>query len=149
MGTVGYTNSVPVRLLLPAHPPEAEQDATLAAPQESLLYPPGEILDGVAVRVTDGLVVTVTVVLTDALPPGPKHVSVYVAVLDGVTCSAPFVSLVPLQPFEAVQEVALSEAHPRYDDCPGLINGGLASMNTTGGGMVVVGSKRAMTVRAA
>jgi len=51
----------------------------------------------------------------------------------GVTVSEPATALVPLQPPEAKQEVALVDVHVKVDDWPTLIDVGLAKNVSVGG----------------
>ena len=77
---------------------------------------------------------TVTLALAFADPPAPVHVSVYVAVAVGVTACVPPIALVPVQPFEAVQLVALVELQVSVADAPAVIEVGFAESETVGAG---------------
>jgi hypothetical protein len=80
-----------------------------------------------------------TTTVTDwfALPPVPVHVSVYAAVLVILVSDCePEVALVPLQPPDAVHEVALVVDQVSVLEPPELTVAGLAPMDTVGGGAV-------------
>jgi hypothetical protein len=55
------------------------------------------------------------------VPPAPVHVSEYVVLAVGDTLCVPEVVLVPVQPFEAVHEVAFPEDQVRVALCPEVI----------------------------
>ena len=83
-------------------------------------------------------VVTVTVVLCAVVPPAPVHVSVYVVFIVGDTASVFDVAMLPVQPFEAVQEVALDNDQVKVEEPPAVIDVGDAEMVTFGAGIATV-----------
>ena len=101
--------------------------------------PPLATLEGVALSDTVGAggVETVTVVDCDAEPPVPVQVRVNfaVAVRAGVVCE-PAVAFEPLQPPEAVQEVALVDDQVNAEVAPLLTVAGFAVKVTAGAGVV-------------
>ena len=91
---------------------------------------------GFAASVTVGVPGTVTVALATLLvPPGPAQVNEYefVAVSEPVLC-VPLVALAPLQPPEAVHEVALVEFHVNVEALPLATEVGFAVNVTVGAG---------------
>jgi hypothetical protein len=100
-----------------------------------LVFSAGLTQDSVASPVAGALAaVTVTVALWEAEPPAPLQVRVYlvVAVRPGVG-SEPRVPSLPLQPPDAVQEVALLDDQLRVDFPPLPTEVGLAVKLATGG----------------
>lgn len=71
------------------------------------------------------------------MPPEPEQVRVKVvpAVSAPLDC-VPMVALVPVQPPEAVQLVALIELHASVEDCPLFTLAGFAVNETVGAGGV-------------
>jgi hypothetical protein len=67
---------LPLVLWPPFHPPEAVQAVALVALQVSVEEPPLGMVVGLAVSVTAGAGMTVTVAVCVAGPPGPVQVSV-------------------------------------------------------------------------
>jgi hypothetical protein len=63
-----------------------------------------------------GCGVTVTVVLSLALPSSPLHERVYVVVVVGVMAVLPLIGSLPLHPPEAVHELTLLPDHVKVDD---------------------------------
>jgi hypothetical protein len=138
--TVGDTCSVPLVALVPVKlPPVAVQVVALVVVHVSVLDCPEVIAAGLGVSVTvgaaTGATVTVTVRLPD--PPGPVQVKVYCVVVVGDTCSVPLIPREPLQPWLAVQVVALVVVQVSVLACPEVIEAGLGVSVTTGAGMVV------------
>jgi hypothetical protein len=91
---------------------------------------------GFAASVTVGVPGTVTVALATLLvPPGPAQIKEYefVAVSAPVLC-VPLVALAPLQPPEAVHEVALVEFHVSVEAPPLATEVGFAVNVTVGAG---------------
>jgi len=85
---------------------------------------------------------TLTVADLEILPPVPMHKSEYVVVAVGETICEPEIFLVPVQPPEAVQELALVDDQLSVDDCPLAMSVGEAeklSIGAGGGGGVGVG----------
>ena len=72
-------------------------------------------------------------------PPVPVHVNVKVVVLvnAGVATALPLVALLPLQPPEAVQTVALVVLQVRADELPLATLVGFAESVTVGAGTTV------------
>ncbi len=63
------------------------------------------------------MVVTFTLALTTVdVPPEPVHDMEYVVLVVGLTVCVPEVALVPVQPPDAVHDVALVEDHERVAD---------------------------------
>jgi hypothetical protein len=93
---------------------------------------------GPALKVTVGAgVETVTVALCAALPPGPVQVRVKVWSLVRLPVEAdPLIGLPPLQPPDAVQEVAFVEVHAKVALLPLVMVLGLADRFTVGNGWV-------------
>ncbi|OHA00324.1 MAG: hypothetical protein A3C11_01240 [Candidatus Sungbacteria bacterium RIFCSPHIGHO2_02_FULL_49_12] len=75
-----------------------------------------------------------TLTLADFIadPAVPVQVNVYVVVTVGLTDSVPDSALVPTQPSEAVQVVALADDQVRVDDWPGVIVEGEADRDRVG-----------------
>jgi len=94
----------------------------------------GAAQDRVAVPV---VAATVTVADWAAEPPAPVQVKVnfVVVVIPGVLCE-PLVGSAPLQPFEALQDVALVDVQVSIDVAPLCTVVGLAPKVTTGAGGV-------------
>jgi hypothetical protein len=127
-------------VLLPVQPPDAVQDVALLEVQLSVALPPEVTEVGLAVSDTLGAVgvLDVTLTVTDLLtdPPAPVHVSVYVLVevkLESV-CE-PAVALLPLQPPDAVQDVALLDDHVRTELPPDETDVGEALRLKVGAGV--------------
>jgi hypothetical protein len=101
------------------------------------------MLVGVAFNVAVGIVPIVTVAVAGALvPPVPVQVSVYaVLVVNAPVFTVPLADFVPLQPPEAVQDVALVELQVKVDDPPLAMVDGLAIR-------VAVGAEAMVTVAA-
>ena len=78
---------------------------------------------------------TATVTSPAEVPPGPMHVSVYAVLTESapVLC-VPLVALVPLQPPEAVQEVAPVEDQVSVAEPPEVTEAGEAVRVTVGAG---------------
>jgi hypothetical protein len=100
----------------------------------------GATQDKVAVPVTGlAAALTVTVALCEAEPPLPLHVKVnlVVALRPAVVCE-PRVPSLPLQPPDAVQEVALPADQDSVEVAPLATVLGLAVKLTTGAGALTV-----------
>src|ERR1700722_18883789 len=131
---------MPLVALLPLQPapaPEAVQDVALVELQVSMEVPPLAMTEGLATNVAVGMILTRTV---DAalVPPVPVQVKEYELgiVIAPVLC-VPFVALLPLQPPEAVQEVALVELQVSVDVPPLAIEVGAAPRDAVGFGLLV------------
>jgi hypothetical protein len=73
--SAGVAADPPVGALYPLHPPEAEQEFALLDDHESVDFPPGSTVLGLARSVTiGGTTATVTVVDCVTNPPGPRQV---------------------------------------------------------------------------
>jgi hypothetical protein len=128
--------SVPLGPFVPLHPPVAVQDVALVELHVSVEVPPLATEIGFAVSVAVGVPGTVTVaVATLLIPPAPVQINEYefVAVSAAVPW-VPLVALVPLQPPEAVQEVALVELHVSVEAPPLATEVGFAVNVTVGAG---------------
>jgi len=91
----------------------------------------------VAVPVVAG--VTLTVVLCEAVPPAPVQVKVYlVAAVSAAVLCEPLSASVPLQPPEALHEVALLEDQVSFDAAPLATVLGVALSVTEGADVVTV-----------
>jgi hypothetical protein len=126
--------------IVPDQPPEAVQEVAFVADQLSVVLPPLGTVFAAALKVTAGAGVdTDTVTDCAAEPPAPVQVSVYlvVAVIAAVLAE-PLVLSLPLQPPEALQEVALVEDQVRVEVAPLLTVVGLALKVTVGAGVVTV-----------
>jgi hypothetical protein len=111
---------VPLVASEPLQPPDAVQAVALVADQVNVALPPLATLAALVLSETlGGMTDTVTVADCDAEPPVPLQVSVkfVFAVSDEVVCE-PVVALLPLQPPDAVQEVALVEDQVNVDVAP-------------------------------
>ena len=83
--------------------------------------------------------VTVTVVPCTVVPPAPVQVSVNFVVADSADVVAlPEAPSVPLQPPEALQDVAFVDVHERAEVAPLFTVLGLAAKVTVGAGLVTV-----------
>jgi hypothetical protein len=120
---------------VPLHAPEAVQEAALLETHVKVEPLPLVTLVGLALMETlGGVADTVTVADCDAEPPGPVHVSVYfVVVLRAEVATEPLIGFVPLQPPEAVHDVALVEDQVSVDLAPLAIVLGFAVRVTAGG----------------
>jgi hypothetical protein len=110
----------------PPQPPEAVQDVAPAELQVSIEEPPGATVLGETLRLAVGIAdkgLTVTdAVATGLVPPGPEQVSAKVEfVVSAPVLREPLTASVPLQPPEAVQEVALVEDHVSVAEPPAAI----------------------------
>ena len=124
--------------MAPVQPPDAVQAVALVADQVSVDVPPWATVVGLALKdTTGGAAETVTVTDCAAEPPAPVQVSVnfVVAVSVGVAC-VPLADSVPLQPFEAMQEVAFVDDQVSIEVAPLVTVVGLAVKVTAGAGVV-------------
>ena len=108
---------VPVMAIVPLHAPEAVHEVALLADQLKVEFDPLVMLLGLALKETvgaavAGAVVVVTVTDFAVLPPEPEQVRVYcVVVFSAAVDMVPLIDCAPLQPPEAMHEVALLELH--------------------------------------
>jgi len=131
---------LPLVALLPDQPPEAVQVVALVEDQVNVELPPLATLVGLALKETVGAgAVTETVADCDAEPPAPLHVRVnVVAVVSAGVVWVPLVPSAPLQPPDAVQEVALVETQVKVEVAPLATVLGLAVSVTAGAGVATV-----------
>ena len=125
----------PLVALVPLQPPEAVHEVALVELHVSMEAPPMAMDVGFAVSVTvatapDNVTVAVAIVLA---PPAPLQTNEYdVVAVSAPVLSVPLVALVPLQPPEAVHEVALVELHVSIDAAPLATEVGDALMDAVG-----------------
>ena len=125
----------PLVALPPDQPPEAVQAVALLEDQVRVELPPLVTLVGLALSETVGGGVTETVTDCAAEPPAPVHASVYLVVaVSGAVLWEPLVGFEPLQPPEAVQDVALLDDQTKDAALPLVIELGLAVKLTVGAG---------------
>jgi hypothetical protein len=129
--------SVPLVALAPVQPPLAVQVVAFVDDHVRLVDDPVVTELGFAVSVTVGNTGAVTV--TDALavpePPLPEHVRVKLALaVSAAEFSVPLVALLPVQPPEAVQDVALVLDQVSAVVAPVVTLTGLADRVTVGAG---------------
>ncbi len=110
----------------------------LVEDQVNVELPPLATLVGLALSETlGGVAETVTVADWDAEPPAPLHVSVnVVVVVRAEVVRVPLVGSLPVQPPEALQEVAFVEDQVRVEVAPNATVLGLAEIVTAGAGVV-------------
>jgi hypothetical protein len=99
--------------LVPLQPPDAVHEAALVELHVNVELAPTAMDVGFAVKAVVAVPGTVTVAVAALLvPPGPAQINEYdVVALTGPVLCVPLGDLVPLQPPEAVQDVALVEFH--------------------------------------
>jgi hypothetical protein len=130
--------SLPLTAFAPDHASEAVQLVAFVALQVSVDAWPLVTVAGFAVRVIAGAgVLTVTVTLLLALPPGPvqERLNVVVEVSAPLDC-VPLTAFAPLHPPLAEQLVASVDDHVSVDDWPLAIESGSAARVTVGAGGV-------------
>jgi hypothetical protein len=126
---------VPLVALVPLQPPEAVHEVALVELHVSREAPPTAMDVGFAVSITvaavpDNVTVAVAIVLA---PPAPLQTNEYdVVAVSALVLSVPLVAFVPLQPPEAVQDVALVELHVSIDVPPLATEVGDALMDAVG-----------------
>jgi hypothetical protein len=122
----------PLIALVPVQAPEALHEVALVAVQLNVEALPLATVLGLAVKLTVGAgAETETVALWVALPPAP--VQVIAKVLSAVSAPLdwePLVALLPDQPPDAVQAVALTDDHVKIELAPLATVLGLAAMPT-------------------
>jgi hypothetical protein len=122
---------------VPDHPPDAVQEVALVEVQPKVELPPGDTLTGFALKETVGGAVTVTVADWDAVPPAPVQLKVNLVVaLSGVVTWDPVVACAPLQPSEALHEVAFVDDQVSVEVAPLFTVVGFATKVTAGAGML-------------
>lgn len=134
--------SLPAVGLLPLQPPEAVQLFAFVVLQVSVLVPPlaTEVGDAVSDTVGAGVVfVTDTVVLACRVPPAPLQLSVNdVVALNAPVLALPETDFEPLQPPDAVHEVAFVELQVSVLLPPLATLVGDADSETVGAGVAFV-----------
>ncbi len=127
---------VPFGASVPLQPPDAVQVSASVELHVSNEVPPRATAPGDAVSDTAGRGLTVTAALTGALvPPDRAQVSTRLArPVNGPVLGMPLVGKVPLQPPDAVHDVALLEVHVSVEDPPAAIVAGDAVSETVGTG---------------
>ncbi len=127
---------LPLGGLAPLQAPEAVQELALVELQVNVEVPPSATAVGFAASVTVGAGITVTVAVATLLPPpAPVQVNEYDVVAEraAVTCVPP-VALAPLQPPEALQDVASVELQVNVEVPPLPSVVGAALMEAVGCG---------------
>ena len=125
---------LPAVALVPDQPPEAVQEVALVDDHVSVEDPPLATDVGFAASDTVGTA-DVTVTVADALAVPPDPVQARVNVLEAVSAPVdwlPAVTLVPDQPPEAMQEVALVEDQVSVEAAPLATEFGFAASVTVG-----------------
>ena len=128
----------PLNDFLPDQPPDVEHDVAFWLDHDNVEPVPTSTVLGLAVSVTTGAN-SETVTLTDCVaePPDPVQVSAYSVVLVSAPVDqVPLVAIVPRQPPEAVQAVALAEFQLKVDAPPLTIVAGEADSVTVGAARV-------------
>jgi hypothetical protein len=126
----------PLVACAPDQPPEAVQEVAFVEDQVNVELPPPATVLGLALSATVGCGAdTETVADCAADPPAPVQVNVYivVAVRVDVACE-PLIAWLPLQPPEAVQEVAFVDDQDKVELKPLATVLGLALRVTVGAG---------------
>jgi hypothetical protein len=124
---------------VPLQPPLAAHEVALVELHVNVEAPPLAMDVGFAVSVTVAAGTTVTVaVATLLVPPAPVQISEYdvVAVIAPVLC-VPLMDLAPLQPPEAVHDVAFVELHVSVEAPPVGTDVGFAASVTVAAGRTV------------
>jgi hypothetical protein len=137
---VGETTSVPLVASAPVQPPLAVHDVAFVLDHVNVEVAPEAMLVGFAVSVTVGGADELTVTVAEAgadVPPVPLQVSVYVVVAVGETPSVPLVASAPVQPPEAVHEVAFVLDQVSVELAPEAIVVGFAVKVTVGAAIPV------------
>ena len=148
---VGVTVVVPLTASLPVQAPLAVHDVALLDDQVRLALWPTVIEVGVTVIVTVGAgVVTVRVAVAFAEPPLPVQVNTKLTepLALGVTLCVPLTASLPVQPFVAVQALALVEDQVRVALLPRTMLVGATLIVTVGAGGAVTVTLAAVDVEA-
>ena len=127
--TLGVTTELPDVGCVPDHPPEAVHDVAPLEAHQRVADSPSTIVLGFIAREEGGalatnatsskevaLTTTVTVSVSEPVPPGPTHEILYVVVWVGETVSLPYAVFVPDHPPLAVQLVLFEELQIRSTD---------------------------------
>ena len=133
---------VPLVALVPLQPPEAAQEVAMVEFHVRVEPAPRTTVVGFAVSVTVAAGTTFTVAVATSLWPSAR---LQVSEKDVLArrepvLSLPLVALVPFQPPEAVQEVALGEFHIRVDVAPTVTVDCVALRVVLSGGALLPGS---------
>ena len=128
---------VPLLPSVPLQPPDAAHEAALFELQVNVDEPPGAITEGYTESVAEGTIVTVAVA-GELVPPGPEQTRVYVVgAFTAPVAWVPLAGSEPVQPPDAVQDVALVEFQVSVDEPPGATLAGEAlrlAVGAAGGG---------------
>ena len=131
---------VPPAPSAPLQPPDAAHALALLELQPSVAEPPGATTEGWTESSADGTRLTVAVA-AGLVPPAPEQVIVYVvAAFTAPVDREPLAASEPVQPPEAVQELALSELQFSVEEPPGATLVGEAvrlAVGTGGSGSTV------------
>ena len=128
---------MPFVALMPLQFPEALHEVALVELHVSVDMPPAPTTVGYAVKVAVGTTFTSTVAAV-LVPPVPVHVKEYeLGIVSAPVLCAPLVPFVPLQPLEAVHEVAFVEPQVNVEAPPLATVVGLAVSVTVGAGITV------------
>lgn len=131
---------LPLVLSVPLQPPDAVHDDALVELQVSIEVPPIATTVGYATNVAVGMTLTRTVD-SPLVPPVPVQVIAYeVGIAIAPVLSVPLVALVPLQPPEAVHELAFVELQVRVEAAPLLTAVCAALRDAVGRGRLVGGA---------
>jgi len=135
-------DSDPLNDFLPDQPPDVEHDVAFWLDHDNVEPVPTSTVLGLPVSVTTGAnSETVTVTDCVAEPPDPVQVSWYSVVLVSAPVDqVPLVAIVPRQPPEALQAVALAEFQLKADAPPLAMVVGDADNVTVGAGEVATTS---------
>jgi hypothetical protein len=121
----------------PDHPPEAVQVVALVEDQFNVELLPWDTLAGLAVKETVGGADTETVADCDAVPPAPLQLKVnFVVALSAAVACDPVVAWAPVQPPEALHEVAFVDDQVSVEVAPLFTVVGLAAKVTAGAGVL-------------
>jgi hypothetical protein len=131
---------LPLLPCVPANvPPVAMHDVALVELQVNVDVPPLAMLVGFAFNVAVGMAPIVTVAVAGALvPPAPVHVNEYaVLVVKAPVLWLPLAVFVPLQPPDAIHDVAWVELHVNREAPPLAMVVGLAVSVAVGAGAML------------
>jgi hypothetical protein len=121
----------------PDHPPDAVQEVALVEDQFNVELPPWDTLAGFALKETVGGADTETVADCDAVPPAPLQLKVnFVVALSAAVACDPVVAWAPVQPPEALHEVAFVDDQVSVEVAPLFTVVGLAAKVTAGAGVL-------------
>jgi hypothetical protein len=133
---------LPAVALVPLQPPDAVHEVAFVEVHVKALLPPLLTVVGDADNMTAGtgvVLMTETDALAWAVPPAPLQLSMNVAsAFNAPVPWLPEAAFAPLQPPDAVHEVALVDVHVNVLPAPLLTDVGAAVSATDGGGVVLV-----------